>query len=266
MKNDWTQRNSRYLRVDSNGAWYTVDERLKPVNPVKLIDEFVKKQGFLSPMLAPGSYAFFKGKITVLMQVVTEVPFRTEMMIDKASIPAEGTAPDENCEIRYLPAFGKGGLEVDPPFMYTPPDSMRLVFCSRPMTGATPYLIAQHRETGKTYHPILPNVYNDGKICTGTTPETEFNEMTGFGPFIDGMLTEWSASKWNADLLGSGGSRPQDWLKFDSKTKCNIIPDEAKDPWTNYSSLISPPPEYAEAVNKIHELFSMKEEEEGLEL
>lgn len=260
MDNDtWKRSTNRHLRLSADGTWYAIKEELTPVNPSKILQEFVQDMGFLTPLLGKGTHVYFKAGNRIIVKLIDEIPFRAEMVVDPSSVKKgeERTKVSEEKTVRYMPAFFSNatGIVQDPPFIYTPPSSMRLILTvtAKESIASIPYLFAQHRETGKVYHPIVPNVYDNGKMCLGGVAQVSYMPSVGLQPYIDSLFAEWSNSNWNGDLAGSGGSRPADWLKFDEKTRKNIIPNEKDDPWTNYAGIISPPPMYAETLEAIHE-------------
>ena len=252
---DWTPKTTKSLRIDSNGQCFAVKETTQPVNSEEALEAVVKRQGFLSPMLAPGSFVFFKEDHTYLMQIVNEVPFRIAMEVDPTSIPKKDDKKADE-KIVYMPAFRGGGIETEPVFKYVTPATMRMVFIIPVRYDRDHFLIAQDTRTGLFYHPILPNVYGDGRLCFGQVSRSTIKvkpNRDGFGPYLEKVLATWSNSKWNADLIGGSGADVCGYLKFSEKTRKNLATE--KD-WTKFSGkTMMPVPVIQDGLNKLHTLM-----------
>jgi len=241
----------RNFELDADGKWTKVVTSRIPFNPDKILESYVTELGFLSPMMDQGSFAYFKKASILLVREITEVPFQIPMIMDLDTVSAPPKAV-------FMPAFHSlsTGIKMDPPFVYTPPISQKLWFILSIPSGAsgdevTPFLVAQHVGTGALYHPILPNIYNNCKICLGgvSADILRYNPAKGLGYMMNNALAAWSKSEWNADLLNSGGSRTDEWLKFDEKTRKHIVPDAMKYPWTSFAGpQVSPSPLITEAL------------------
>ena len=181
-------------------------------------------------------------------------------MLAKPNTSTDKDAP----KLVYVPAFGASvGIELDPPFVYRPPADTLLVL-GVDMRGLG-HLVMIDKETGSLYHPIVPNVYESGKLCVGDGFKfPKYNRLEGLESYLKAFLAQWSTTKWNGDLAGAGGTRPSDWLRFDEKTKENILPKGDK-AWKNYTGgPIVPPTVFDQAF---HSLFDyLHGEGEGAKL
>jgi hypothetical protein len=245
-RTEWGQYEAqRKIVIDEKGTFWKVIEERTPFDPGTMLDTMVKEAGFFAPMLAADTWLFLKKDSVAMFKRLREIPFRIGMVMEIADGKPVAT-----------PAFDSpvGGLVSDPPFMYNPPANQILYFILVYQTIVdlpTPYLVAKHTEAPGLYHPILPNVYNTGKICTGAVDPAagRVGNRIGLEGAMNSMLQAWSASTWNSDLAGANNGNPQAWLKFDEKTRKHV-PPAGKD-WRDYAGpSIAPSPMIVEAFSK----------------
>jgi len=254
----WEQKVHHDLRINPDGSWVKVKEIVTPVDPSAVFAQVLKEIGWLSPMFRPGSYVYFMQDTTIVLQRVLDIPFKIEMVVDPASIPTkeEMENDSENKKVvRYMPVFDASkGIDINPPFRYVPPQDMRLWFITETREGSDPFLLAQCALDGTIHHPILPNIYDNGRVCMGQAQIPVYHADDGLSKFLNSIFESWSEAKWNSDLLGANGARPIEWLKFDEKTKTNVIPDDGH--WKEYAGPpITPPFNIGMALQAIHNKF-----------
>jgi len=248
-ENSWTTEKYTRFEMHPDGRFYTVQEVRTPINPVPVMEDLVDHMGILVPLLEENTAFFLKDIKRLVIQIIRTLPFRATVQVDGNSITSK---KDE--KIKYKVDFiGNTGVEIDPPFTYAPPDSQRLVFLINP-DAYTMHLIAQDKDSGRLYHPNLPNIYEDGRICPGGIDEVvaPYSIHEGLSGFLHRYYTAWSKSKWNSDLLSCGADIER-WLRFDEKTKQNIIPTEPV--WTDWFRLISPEPLITEALGRLDDVL-----------
>ena len=84
------------------------------------------------------------------------------------------------------------------------------------------YLAFVSKETGEFKCPPLPNVYEDGGLCTGNL---DFGQA-GIIDAVPSVLAQWASNAWNADLLNDWKKRYlRDHFSFDMLTGENIVKD-----------------------------------------
>ena len=243
----WNQSEEVYMRMDKSGQMYTVTEYTTPVDITGAVNQFLTDTGYLSPLLAENTYTYLKGMQSLAIQIVKAVPFRIEMELDHSSVKQTS----DKDEVLYKPAFAdlERGLDVSPPFMYTPPTGQRLLFIAE-LHDTHTYLIAQDLVTGHLYHPNLPNVYGDGKLCLGEVLRPRFDQAKGIQNYLDLLYRAWSAAKWNSDLINHCGDA-EHWLRFSESTMASAHPTDK--PWQEYTVKLGPPTHVGEAIALLHQ-------------
>lgn len=79
----------------------------------------------------------------------------------------------------------------------------------------TAYLAFVDRETHEFYTPPLPNVYENGQLCTGDIPVEKVPDiMTAF----EDIYSQWTANKWNTDLYDGWKYQFREYFRVSTKT------------------------------------------------
>lgn len=246
----WGPRSETFLKLADDGTWKRVEQVSTPVDPQPIFDEFVKTQGYMTPLLGPGTYTYFKGQHTVLIQLIEAMPFRAPMTLDTKAL---GQKSKKEPEVMYMPDFNGYGIKVEPAFVFVPPKTMRMIFITS-ISFKECYLVAQDTRTGQVWHPIMPNIHANGLICMGGAPWPQFQPKLGLDAFLQQHYKNWSDADFTYDLIGESGVRLMEFLRFSEKTKKNIIPKN--EDWTAFSlGKLGPSSLISEVLIKIHEIL-----------
>ena len=236
----------RYLRLMSDGLWESVEETATVVDVSKALADSLASVQVLIPMVEDDTFAFIDGSTYLGVKIIRSMPFKSQMLL-KTPAPTD-------TGLLFIPALGEIGIDPGELLTYTPPPTMRLCFCLDGETDKA-FLVAQHTETGMLWHPILPNVYDNGKLCLGPDGEREIHaELTdGIDTRFNRVYKAWINSGFNGDLVRNKATVKQ-WLTFDEKTRQNIIP--TGNSWTAYACLkINPTPRVSSALAALHSLL-----------
>jgi len=248
---NWETQNTKGIEIDADGNMFFVKKSRSPIDADAYLQNAIRQTGWLTPALSPNTYIYFKGDNTVCIRRVTKLPFKTDVLLAKEP---EG-------RFIYKLALNSGqGLE-DAELVYTPPKGQLLLWGTvLPPPGGAPmhaYMLALSTVSSRMYHPALPNVHGDGKLCTGALNIEYYREERGIEKYLNDFYNAWAANTWNGDLAGTHGTNPAMWLRFNPDTKQNILPDDVdeNDPagWEKYGGAgpVVPPGLYDEALHAV---------------
>ena len=81
-------------------------------------------------------------------------------------------------------------------------------------------LLALDKTKGGIYRLPLPNVYQNGSLCTGS-----LTAIPGYPlATLDGMFGTWEANRWNSDLISYAEEKYLDLIRLDPNTGVTLAP------------------------------------------
>jgi len=232
MANDSQER----IIIEPSGMVYVERIAYTPMPLQSLTSRLMDQQIQLIPALRPDEYVAALGQ-DGLMYCIT-LPYmqlsNTPLMLD-----TESSRP------RWV--FDYGDPSMPRTLKITMPPEIVIRFMLRINVGRnnikemalnTAYLVLQHRETRKAYHPEIPNVYPDCHLCTGRNPVfTAVHANNPLETVIDNLRDAWQQDNVNKDLMNDA-----------SFAAMYPIPDEGSDivvpmdRFTARARQVAPPP------------------------
>jgi hypothetical protein len=231
--------------IENNGT-YRVTTTKTPIQILPALRQFALGQAFLTPELTKGVRMLFHNDQRVFIKKLHEpIPFRINMV---ASV-------NDDTEPFFTPSFvnqsRRDGIQLTE-FSYRAWSDMELLYIQT-MPNQNIYIVAIDTRTGRAYHPSLPNLYADGKLCTGGMIIPAHDELYSI-PMVtqaEQWLNAWQASAWNADLT-ENIRNPGMFLRFQESDHLNYIPENTD--WIEHTHPISP--EDPSATTAISHLYN----------
>ena len=226
--------------IDQSGSIYQEEVRTKPLSA---------KSRFIREMIGSPEIEIAIDENTVFHCVDNEIYFYKRLK----SLPMTTdykvmTVGDDTFEV---PCFSNGDAVVTRD--YLPQYPLYIVLRLNPVEERGDYLrynnicpgreIQMHllvpdRTDGKAvfYSPPLPNIYEDGRICSGEIPEA-----SDFFGITENAIECWKRNKWNSDLFDEYKKElvPK-YMRFDCMTGQQLPIAEVLN-WREDFRMISPP-------------------------
>lgn len=120
-----------------------------------------------------------------------------------------------------LPVFKANKDSVPATLQWSVPETMQLTFAclgerlaSSRWNGLDCFLFARHRagEPGGYFRFVLPNIFEDGRLCMGNGYK---NEQAQLLDLLPAALAHFRASTWNTDLLPASLTDTHKLFRFD---------------------------------------------------
>jgi hypothetical protein len=193
-------KTNRYIRLNEDGSSCIVHET---IDEVSVTDDIVKELSSEVKRTADSVASIDKIPVSIL---ITNSSKYMMMKLPSIRLDTLFNATTEGCIVpTFIAQSSAMNDDINAAPMWTPPQDMRLMFCSCIEINGDglffaparqQWLIAYDKEK-RAYRLPLPNVFDDCSICMG--------EYTSWG---DSMIesfscayTQFKKSSWNADLL-----------------------------------------------------------------
>lgn len=188
------------ISMDEDGSWYMEEVRRWPVPGVEAdIQKEAMKTGILIPTMAPHTYAHYRIGSVVVLRELQGINFKCawSAMLD----PKKDT-------VAIYPAFkDPHSVKLADAFLWKCPSDMLLFAAAQlstnSMHAATSMLkmgmFAVKKGTKNMYRLPLPNIHEDGMLCTGTLPPIQVN--MGIDLIMKTLWDAFLNNDWNTDLL-----------------------------------------------------------------
>jgi hypothetical protein len=235
--------NERKLVINPDGTMHVEETKILPVSgAAKLLKSLSEQSAVCLPAISPDAWL-----------VMHTGRFRFFQMIDELRVNTIWTSAEEeegDKVVSFLhPNFSSSGgseLKVKSDVMkWKVPSDMALLWISGNLTppsnpvdkksgrrtsprgtdvGSKCGLIALDMKSGDIYRLPLPNVYENGTLCTGPLSFDQHYPLTGGKQ----MFGSWEANTWNADLIEYTHGKYKDLIRLDPKTG-NTLPSKGGD-------------------------------------
>jgi len=177
--------------------FYRETRSVRKVNP-KGISNLYANSYRVFPGLSPDCFvAETSDRLLFIAHRLRQIPFLSEFTVGS----------DENDRTVYLPyltqtEYGRVGVTSDDiNLVFHPQDDQALWLLVNPSSNMG-RLIAVHLPNGTYHHPGIPNVFQDGRLCTGDATLPQPDELWGgVDPYLNKWLAAWSSCKFNDDLF-----------------------------------------------------------------
>lgn len=192
--------NTTFLLYDPDtGGFFREYRSVTPVDPHGLSALFSDCYRVFPGLSADCFIVSCPDDTLIIAHRLWEIPFNSDFTVSIG----------DDQEVFYMPYLTKipterQGVSSDEVTLKFRPQADQSLWLLIEPGAARSCLVAVHDSANTTHHPGIPNVFTDGRLCTGDAPLPAACDIWGgVAKYLSAWVKAWSESKFNDDLYPS---------------------------------------------------------------